>query len=89
MKDIHWKKAHANEHGIDTVGFGEFSQTLNVGRIVGYNGLTIGDQVLYKGELMYIVMASRLGHFGLSNTGELPYSITAYPKDVEKVKIGV
>ena len=50
----------------------------------GYNDMLRGDKVMYN-EIEYtIVMVSRMGDFGLSETGYLPYSIRVCPKEVVK-----
>lgn len=85
MEDIKWYEADDNENGIEIIGFADIDKKLNVGRIVGYNNIIVGDKVIYKGREYTVVMASRMGDFGLSLTGELPYEIRVEPKEVKKV----
>ncbi|HFK1427516.1 MULTISPECIES: hypothetical protein [Bacillus cereus group] len=78
MRDIEWHETNENNDEIKTIAmYGD-------NRIVGYNGILKGDKVLYKGEEYTVVMVSRLGDFGLSKTGELPYILRACPKGVAR-----
>ncbi|MEG7864515.1 hypothetical protein AAHB46_12790 [Bacillus paranthracis] len=92
MEDIKWHEAEENNDGIKTIAMIELDKKLKgvtmygYNRIVGYNGILKGEKVLYKGEEYTVVMVSRLGDFGLSKTGELPYILRACPKDVVKNK---
>lgn len=52
---------------------------------VGYNDILLGDYVIKDGERMRVVMVSRLGDFGLSSTGDLPYTIRVFPNEVTKI----
>lgn len=85
MDNVEWHKANDNELGIETIAFTELDKALNVGRIVGYNGILKGDKVLYRDKEYTVVMVSRLGHIGLSKTGNLPYTETSYPTELTKV----
>jgi hypothetical protein len=83
MNDIRWHDANENNDGVKTVaieirrdGFGLGSQ------IVGYNGILKGNVVTYQGKKYIVVMVSRLGDFGLSETGGLPYKLRVRPDEV-------
>lgn len=85
LKDVVWYPSSENEDGIETIAFSELGKhTPTVGRIVGFNGVLKGDSVIYKKDKKKytVVMVSRLGDFGLSETGELPYTLRVSPKDV-------
>ncbi|MGR9634834.1 hypothetical protein ACU82A_26015 [Bacillus cereus] len=90
MGNIEWHGAEENKDGIKTIAMIELDKKskgirmYGYNRIVGYNGIIKGDKVLYKGEEYTVVMVSRLGDFGLSKTGELPYILRVSPKDVVK-----
>lgn len=91
MNDIVWEEAAENDMGITSIAFselGKITSDLRIGRIVGYNGILKGDTVEYKGKEYTVVMVSRLGHLGLSETGKLPYTVTALPNDVTQRKEG-
>ncbi|WP_342487304.1 hypothetical protein NSQ30_10605 [Bacillus sp. FSL R7-0651] len=85
MNEITWEEAKNNNYGIKTIGFKDDE---NFGRrIVGFNDILVGDKVRWnKDNTVYtLVMTSRLGHIGLSTTGELPYTETTYPSEIHKV----
>lgn len=80
---VKWSESAENDKGIETIAFEGLEEGFpNVGRIIGYNGILKGDKVKYQEKDYTVVMVSRLGHFGLSETGELPYTIRVYPKEV-------
>lgn len=86
-KTIEWVEASPNNEGIKTIAYNGLGKDFpNVGKIVGYNGIDIYDKVVYKGKEYTVVMVSRLGDFGLSDTGKLPYSIRVKPEEVRKVE---
>ena len=77
-----------NNKGIVTVAFKDLGKVFkNLGEVVGFNGILKGDTVLYNSEEYTVVMVSRMGDFGLSKTGELPYSIRVEPRGVTKVSV--
>lgn len=81
-----WYEVDENEEGIKNIAFQlEGFAFGKVQRTVGYNGILKGEKVTYEGKPYTIVMVSRLGDFGLSETGELPYIIRVHPTEVEKV----
>ncbi|EOQ07799.1 hypothetical protein [Bacillus cereus] len=82
MENVKWLEASENSNGITSIAMVEINKGLSVGRIVGYNGILKGEKVIYKDNEYTVVMASRLGHFGLSETGKLPYTICASPNEV-------
>ncbi|MCK1999861.1 hypothetical protein MZM54_00505 [[Brevibacterium] frigoritolerans] len=82
MSHIEWYEASENNDGVKTLAMSEIDKELNLGRIVGYNGILKGDTVVYKGKEYTVVMVSRLGHFGLSETGKLPYTLCVRPDEV-------
>ena len=85
MKDVKWFKAKKdNDDGIKTIAFTDFNEELRIGRIVGYNGILKGDKIEYEGKEYTVVMVSRMGDFGLSETGKLPYTVRVSPRDVKK-----
>lgn len=84
MNNITWEEAQNNNYGIQTIGFKDDE---NFGRrIVGFNDIVVGDKVRWnKDNVVYtLVMTSRLGHIGLSTTGQLPYTVTVYPNEITK-----
>lgn len=82
---IEWHEANENKQGITMIAFEDLGKHIpNAGRIVGYNGILKGDKVLYEGKPYTVVMVSRLGDFGLSETGKLPYTKRVLPADVVK-----
>lgn len=85
MEEVKWFEADENEDGIKTIGFIEINEYTNTGRIVGYNGICSGEKVEYEGKKYTVVMASRMGDFGLSKTGKLPYIMRVSPKDVKLI----
>lgn len=90
MNNVEWLEAHPQVNGIETIALQDmYRSTINSGRIVGYNGILKGDKVVYKDKECFVVMVSRLGHFGLSLTGRLPYTETVYPGEVIKVQGGI
>lgn len=90
MENIEWKEAVQDEgtikDGVKTIAFKNFGKVFpNVGEIVGYNGILRGDLVINEGKKYTVVMVSRMGDFGLSETGILPYIKRTIPKNVTKV----
>ncbi|MHC9080519.1 hypothetical protein [Bacillus safensis] len=87
MSAISWEKAKPNDYGIQEIGFKDSEDFGR--RIVGYNGILIGDKVKWKMDngTYTLVMTSRLGHVGLSRTGQLPYTETTYPREIYKVQL--
>jgi hypothetical protein len=90
MGNITWENVIQDEqtitNGIKTIGFKDLGKVIpNVGEMVGYNGILKGDSVMYDGERYTVVMVSRMGDFGLSKTGKLPYIIRVVPKKVTRV----
>lgn len=81
---VEWLPAEPNDDGIDKIAFVEDYPGLR--RIVGYDGILKGDKVSYKNKEYTVVMVSRLGHLGLSETGELPYTTVTKPSEVMSVK---
>lgn len=79
-----WLAASDNDDGIHTIAFETISEKHNIYKTIGYNGILKGDTVTHEGKEYTVVMVSRLGHFGLSNTGALPYTIRVSPTSVEK-----
>jgi hypothetical protein len=84
MEGVTWHTASDNPDGIETIALQDLDTKTHTGRIVGYNGILKGDQVIYQMKEYTVVMVSRLGHFGLSDTGTLPYTVTAFPKEVTR-----
>lgn len=77
MIEVLWESAAINDLGVKRIGF--------VGSaIVGLNGIVKGDEVRWNGKQYTVVMTSRLGHLGLSQTGKLPYTLTVCPNEVTK-----
>jgi len=75
-------------NGITSAAFqeeihGEFRRWIRV----GYNGILKGERVFYDGDEYTVVMVSRLGHFGLSKTGKLPYTERVSPNEVLTGKV--
>lgn len=86
MENVIWEKLDKNDLGIQAIAFKDLGRIIpNVGKIVGYNGILQGDTVKYEGRNYTVVMVSRLGDFGLSETGKLPYIMRVLPSKVEKV----
>lgn len=86
VNNIQWRRVSENRYGIKTMAFKDVGDLYpSAGEIVGYNGILKGDKVCYKGEIFFVVSVSNIGRvFGLSKTGELPYIVSASPKEVEK-----
>lgn len=82
MDNVEWFEASENSNGIVSIAMTEIDKEIHLGRIVGYNGILKGEKVIYKDNEYTVVMTSRLGHFGLSETGKLPYTICASPNEV-------
>lgn len=83
---IEWfEETEENEEGITSIAFSELNRSKTLGRIVGYNGILNGERVIYNNEEYTVVMVSRMGDFGLSLTGKLPYTIRASPKKCNQV----
>lgn len=86
---IVWEAAAENEYGIQTIAYqSERIENFSWEVIVGYNGIVLGDAVRYDGETWTVVHVSRLGLFGLSKTGQLPYEVRVWPNQVERVEEG-
>lgn len=83
-EDVKWFDASENDDGIDTIAMIDINDKLHTGRIVGYNGILKGDTVKFEGRPYTVVMVSRLGHIGLSETGALPYTKTVRPSQLTK-----
>jgi hypothetical protein len=81
MNAYKWHEANENEDGIATIALEETKFPHNI----GYNGILKGDIVQFGEKEYTIVMVSRLGYFGLSETGKLPYELTVKPNAVTKV----
>lgn len=89
MKNVEWHEASENEHGIETIAFKDLGKDFpNVGKIVGYNGILWGDEVVYGSKVYTVVMVSRMGDFGISLTGDLPYINRVSPISVKLHKKG-
>ncbi|WP_255302124.1 hypothetical protein [Bacillus thuringiensis] len=86
MSNVDWLQAEENTDGIQTIAM-ETDESAGIHRVVGYNGILKGEVVEYDGNPYTVVMVSRLGHMGLSETGKLPYTLTAMPKDVRKLPV--
>lgn len=86
MEGVQWYEANENNDGIKTIAMIPIDKELNIGRTVGYNGILKGDKVKYKDKEYAVVMVSRLGHFGLSETGELPYILSVSPIEVTPIR---
>lgn len=86
MENAQWFEASENNDGVKTLAMINIDKKLNVGRIVGYNGILKGEKVRYEGKEYTVVVVSRMGYFGLSETGKLPYTVTVRPDEVEKVE---
>lgn len=85
MEEVKWFRANENDDGIETIGFIDIDEETRMGRIVGYNGICIGEKVRYENKKYTVVMASTMGDLGLSKTGELPYTIRVLPNEVEMI----
>lgn len=90
MNNITWVEATQDELAIEssikTIAFKDLGKVIpNVGEIVGYNGILKGDKVSYEDKQYTVVMVSRMGNFGLSETGKLPYTKRIIPKSVTKI----
>ncbi|MDA1614199.1 hypothetical protein PDK26_23585 [Bacillus cereus] len=85
MGKIEWHEATENNQGIQTIGMIGVILGSDFKRIIGYNGIMKGDKVLFENNEYTIVMVSRLGHFGLSETGKLPYTKCVLPNEVIKL----
>ena len=81
---IEWLPASDNDSGIETIAFKAVDDTGELHRTIGYNGILRGDKVTYEEKEYTVVMVSRLGDFGLSETGALPYTLRVSPTSVEK-----
>lgn len=82
---VEWLPANKNEYAIETIAFEPIDKYGEYHRTIGYNGFLKGEKVNYKDKQYTIVMVSRLGDFGLSETGELPYILRVSPKEVTKI----
>jgi len=85
LENVQWFEVSENKDGVETIGMTQIDKQLNLGRTVGYNGILKGEKVSYEGKDYTVVVVSRLGYFGLSETGELPYTLTARPDEVIKI----
>lgn len=82
MEKVTWYDHNIqNDQGITSYAIRESD---DYGFLWGYNGIVKGDTVIYEGEEWTVVMVSRLGDFGLSQTGELPYTTRVNPNKVMK-----
>ena len=81
---VKWFAANDNDDGIDTIALETISEKHNIHKTVGYNNILKGDKVTHEGKEYTVVMVSRLGDFGLSETGALPYTLRVSPTSVEK-----
>lgn len=89
MPKIEWHDADVNENGIEKIAFQDLGKDIpNAGQIVGYNGILKGDEVKYGSKTYKIVMVSRLGDFGISFDGKLPYINRVSPISVTLHKKG-
>lgn len=87
IKEIMWEEYIDEELGIFNAGY-EVIRHGNYGEIYqnyGYNDMSKGDLVSCNNEEYTIVMVSRMGDFGLSKTGSLPYSIRVAPNKCTKL----
>jgi hypothetical protein len=82
-RTVEWFLAKENEFGIETIGLESIDEYGDLHRIIGYNGILKGDKVKYQDVEYTVVMVSRMGHFGLSDTGQLPYTKSVYPNEVK------
>ena len=82
---IEWHEVSENADGFETMAFENNEIVNGYGRVIGYNGILKGDKVSFSNEMYTVVMVSRLGHMGLSKTGALPYTKTAYPNELIKI----
>ncbi|QHW35730.1 hypothetical protein GZH47_33090 (plasmid) [Paenibacillus rhizovicinus] len=80
-----WIHMNPGREGIFNIAHKWTSQHLMQPDLYGYNNMTKGEKVIFKNDLWTIVMVSRMGDFGLSQTGELPYSIRVRPDECSKV----
>lgn len=78
MEHIKWLEASKNDNGLYMVAIND------LGDVVGYNNILKGDAVIFLGKKYTVVMVSRLGDFGLSETENLPYIMRANPSSVVK-----
>ncbi len=87
-KNIEWRKVADNRFGITKMALKDIGYLYpSVGELVGYNGILLGDKVIYKEEVFTVVVVSKVSRsFGLSKNGELPSTVTALPKDVQKYR---
>ena len=83
---VEWYPAKENDEGIKTIAVTAIDSHGKYHRIVGYNGILKDDKVLYEGKEYTVVMVSRLGHMGLSETGVLPYTLSVYPNELKKLE---
>jgi hypothetical protein len=81
-KPFKWVEAETNDKGILTIAI----EVDNRHNYVGYNGILKGDTVVYQedGKEYKIAMVSKIGRFGLSETGKLPCTILTLPTFVYK-----
>lgn len=84
MDNITWHKVDEKDKGILSIAMTPIYEKLDYQKIVGYNGILKGDTVIYKDKEYTVVMVSRLGHFGLSETDKLPYKLCVRPDEVVK-----
>ena len=83
MKDIIWEKVEDNDIGLETMALCKDKYN---SQICGWNGVLEGDWVWHNSKEYRVVMSSRLGDFGLSYNGKLPYEIRVSPNEVLKVR---
>lgn len=87
MDKIIWESAKENTHGIKTIAHKYLDDIYsNIGILVGYNGIILGDRVMFLNEEWRVVYISPDGFFGLSKKGRLPTQRTASVKSVVKIE---
>lgn len=83
--DAEWEEVKDHEF-ITSIAIKKYAMGQSITeKIVGYNNILIGESVSYNDSIYTVVMVSRLGDFGLSRTGELPYEKRIEPHKVFKV----
>jgi len=82
LKPYKWYEANENEDGISTIAL----EQCEFPHIIGYNGILKGDKVKFQGVDFTVVVVSRMGYFGLSKTGGLPYTLTVTPAQLDTIE---
>lgn len=85
--EIMWEEYIDEELGIFNAGY-EIEDHGDYGKIYknfGYNDISKGDYVIYENKKYAVVMVSRMGDFGLSTSGCLPYTIRVAPNKCMKL----